>query len=576
MTAAAPRIAVVGAGIAGSFFALELSRLRPDARIRLIDRERGGSGAGIVVQQEFVRKVGELHPGLFALPPGRFRCWDRISMRIGGREIVTKGHGTVGFSRVEFVNRLREMAASRPGIEFVAANVREPPTGYDLIVVAEGARSRLRDSQAASLGTRISYGTTKFLWLSTPTVLPAMFVLKQLGPGQVIVHAYPHTDGESTLVVEADPDVLHAADLLRAPLPWIQKALAELLAADLDGAPVCAQTTEWRSFPTVFNERWSTGELVLIGDAAHTVHFSSGSGATLAIEDGFALARALAEYPTPAQAAEQYAAQRAPVLARAAGDASASQAWFEWLSRQQSELAFQTAFALRTRRDMNTYGWFREHDPDFAESTVWELQQHVGEPKRCNDPVDVPLSIGALRLPSRHVIFDEARGALAPRFRLGVAGTAVFAGAIVIADSRPVMLPVEAASDACVLVCASALHPAIELTRRLQGTGAFGAVGVAVPVSASAAELRAAAAAAEFFAVPYEDGTGRVPRTALAAEVRGMSGRPVMLITAAPLPLDEINTLISAGRVDLVATAPALHRALHSNSEPDSSKGNAT
>lgn len=579
MTAAAPRIAVVGAGIAGAFFALELSRLRPGARISLFDRERGGSGAGIVVQEEFVRKVGAVHPELFALPPGRIRRWDRICMRIGGQEIVTKGHGTVGFSRAEFVNRLREAAASRPGVELRAESVSELPRGYDLVVAAEGAGSRLRDNRTASFGTRVTHGATKFLWLSTPAVLPAMFVLKQLGPGQLIVHAYPHADNESTLVVEADTDVLLAADLLYAPLPWVEKALAELLAADLGGAPVHAQTSEWRSFPTVVNRRWSTGEVVLIGDAAHTVHFSSGSGATLAIEDAMSLARALAECPTPAAAAEQYEAQRAPVLARAAEDAQASQTWFEWLSRQHSELAFQTAFALRTRRDMNTYGWFREHDPHFANSTVRELRSSVGEPPRDEDPIDVPLSMGALRLPNRRVLVDEGRGAPSSRLRLGVVGDeAAYTGTVAIEDPEQglVMLPPDATGDACVLVCAAALHTAMELARRLRATGSFDAVGIAVPAGADRAQLAAAARDADFFAAAYEAGAGRVPRTALAAEARGRGGRPVMLITPAPLSADEINTLIAAGRVDLVASAPALFNALHPAGATVPTEGRAT
>jgi 2-polyprenyl-6-methoxyphenol hydroxylase-like FAD-dependent oxidoreductase len=568
VTSAPLRVAVVGAGVAGAFFAVELHRRLPESRIEILDRGDQAPGAGVVMQQEFVERIERLHPRLFALGDGDFRTWNRITLRVGGDEITTQGHGTFGFSRRALVTRLREVAADRLGRQATVRDVSTRPAGYDLVVAADGAGSRLRAGLSEQFGTRIDSGGTRFLWLSTPARLPALFILKQVKDGQLIVHAYPHATGESTLVVEAHPDVLAAVGLLDAPLAWIERTLAELLADDLGGAPVRAHTPTWRQFPTIVNDRWCHEGLVLIGDAAHTVHFSSGSGTALAIEDGLSLAGALAEERSVEEATRRYAAERQPLLAAAQSDARSSQSWFEEVSRQRGGgSAAQTAFALRTRREMNTFSWFREHDPRFSAEVVRQLARDAPALTPGAEPLDVPLVVGTLELANRYTAIAPFGESGRPEILLGLGSGATAApahrGPIVCADGflpyaqthsapRPSWFAV---GHSCALVYGSDPQETLGLAGVLRGVPGLGAVGIYVPEESWLSALDDHEAAADFYAVPQRPGDGRVLRTSFAARVRGLCARPVLLCTAAPSSPEEINTLIAAGRVDLVAAA---------------------
>jgi 2-polyprenyl-6-methoxyphenol hydroxylase-like FAD-dependent oxidoreductase len=484
-------VAVVGAGPAGAFCALELARLLPDAAIDLYDREDRGPGAGIVLTYEFAQRVRAVYPEALRLPQAGYASWDETITMIDGERIPSGAFGMSGISRQVFHAHVRALAARNPRVRLTRRTVAERPERADLVVLADGAGSELRRERADRFGTSVAAGRTRILWMSTPAVLEPCFLLRELGPGPLVVHAYPHAADESTFIVEADPDTLSAHGLLDRPTAEAEDRLAELFRAELGGAPLTARIAGWQPFRTVVNRRWSDGRAVLVGDAAHTVHFSTGSGTALAIDDALCLARCIAAHNDPLEAAAEYESIRRPVAEQAQAEAAESTAWFEQLCRGARLEGHQTVFALRSRRAANTFSRLRERDPTFVARTVARLAGHPTDA----EPVDVPLTVGPVRLDHRLVELERRDGRCVLR---GADGT------------RAVGLVVDRAPD-----------------RPLPGI--------------------------DFLAVRARPEGGRVTRSALAARIRGEAGLPIALLVDEELPRDEANTLIAAARTDLVA-----------------------
>ncbi|MFD7288559.1 FAD-dependent monooxygenase [Streptomyces sp. NPDC059863] len=547
MTGRPPRrVAVVGAGAAGAFFTLELSRLRPDITIDLYDRDSRGPGAGIVMSTDFMDRVQRVFPHAFALPPTARGSWNRTLTLCGDERIWSGAYGMVGLRRRTFHSHVRALAAELPRVRLIRRTVSSIPRGRDapdVVVLADGAGSRLRRSRPQAFGTTVTAGRTRFLWAAAPVVREPSFILKDLRPGLLIVHSYPHAADESTFIVEADPATLAGHGLDDRPLPEVEKRLAAIFADELRGAPLYAQTSGWQPFRTIVNERWHDGRSVLIGDAAHTVHFSTGSGTTLAIDDALCLAGALAEETRVPAALDTYARTRQPVIAAAQAEARESVEWFETLCRRGRTHGHRTVFALRSRRPMNTFDRLRRRDPEFVAGTVHRL---AGRPTDA-EPRDVPLTIGGLTLEGRVAEADgswEKPGGLILRTADGAVRCPVVDGA---ADPRV-----------------------------LKAAGAR-AVGLLVPVSTpdestagdpAAVAVDAAARGFDFLAVPAQSGTGRIARTRRAEELTFAGDLPVALLSAVDLSADEINTLIAAGRADLVAHVPADPQSTHARHEP--------
>ncbi|MFC8198217.1 FAD-dependent monooxygenase [Streptomyces sp. NPDC057298] len=484
-------VAVVGAGPAGAFCALELARLLPDTAIDLYDRDDRGPGAGIVLSDEFAGRLRTEHPDTLNLPESAYAAWDKTVTVIDGERIESGAFGMSGISRQVFHAQVRELAARTPRIRLVKGTVTDLPHPTDLVVVADGAGSELRRRRAGRFATSVVAGRTRYLWMSTPSVLEPCFLLKNLGPGPLLVHAYPHAADESTFIIEADPDTLSALGLLGLPAPEAERTLAALFSSELRGAPLTARTAGWQPFRTVVNRHWTDGRTVLVGDAAHTVHFSTGSGTALAIDDALCLARCIAAHDDPLQAVAAYESIRRPVAEQAQTEAAESTAWFEQLCRGGRLEGHQTVFALRSRRALNTYSRLRERDPEFVARTVARLAGHPTDA----EPLDVPLTVGRVRLDHRQVKVERSEG------RCVLHGTD---------GTRAVGLLVDRAPDRT--------PPGID-----------------------------------FLAVRARPEGGRVTRCAAAARIRSATALPVALLVEEELPRDEANTLIASARTDLVA-----------------------
>jgi 2-polyprenyl-6-methoxyphenol hydroxylase-like FAD-dependent oxidoreductase len=538
------RVAVVGAGAAGSFFTLELSRLRPDVTIDVYDRDGRPPGAGIVLSWAFADQVKADHPEAFALPDSALATWDRTLTVVGGERVWSGAYGMFGVSRRVLTAHLRRLVRARPNVRFTSRTVTSPPGTHDLIVLADGANSRSRTLAEDRFGTSASLGRTRYLWMSTPIALDPTFVLKPVRDGLLIVHSYPHAERESTFIVEADAETLARHRLAGRPVREIEESLARMFEAELGGAPLRAQTPDWRSFRTIVNERWHDDRMVLIGDAAHTVHFSTGSGTALAIDDALCLARALTERPSTADAVEVYARTRQPVIREAQAEAWESRRWFETLSRRERLEGHRTVFALRSRRAANTYARLGARDPEFVAKAVEKLAGR----RVALEPVDLPLRIGTLTLESRMVDVEEAE----PGVRTLRLPTTAGPRRCLVLGAEEGIEERESPVPDCVLVEEGPSADIGALVRALRTAGAS-AVGLVLSATEEHYRKDPAACGFDFIVAASQAGTGRVERTRLADETRYRSGLPVLLLSAEEMSRDEVNTVILAGRADLYA-----------------------
>ncbi len=303
-----------------------------------------------------------------------FATWDDIDVHYRGDVITSGGHGFAAISRQRLLAILRERCEELGvGIHYrqLPPPLDELRQSYDLVVAADGANSLTRQSRQNVFGPSIDARRARYIWLGTPLVFEAFkFFIAESDCGVVQAHAYPYSDAMSTFIVELEEESwlksgqLDSSESDHAAIAFC----SEIFSDALQGRDLVANNSRWIRFPTVRTRAWRDGNVLLIGDAAHTAHFSIGSGTKLAMEDALALAACLHENPTVDEALAAYETERRPVVESAQRAAQASLEWFENISQYTRQEPLQFAFNLLTRSRRVTYGNLKLRDPEFVES----------------------------------------------------------------------------------------------------------------------------------------------------------------------------------------------------------------
>ncbi len=270
-----------------------------------------------------------------------FAHWDDIEIHFKGQSVTSRGHGFCGIERKRLLTILQERAREL-GVELEfqreAADIA-PFADADLIVAADGINSRIRAAYAEQFQPEIDWRRNKFVWLGTTKLFEAFtFIFVQTEWGWFQVHAYRFNADTSTFIVETREETWRAAGLERADTVATLDFCRRLFAPWLEGKPLMAQKrpmggSDWVNFPRVSNKSWVRDKLVLMGDAAHSAHFSIGSGTKLALEDAIALARAIPRHDTLAAALAAYETERRVEVLRLQSAARNSTEWFENVAR---------------------------------------------------------------------------------------------------------------------------------------------------------------------------------------------------------------------------------------------------
>ncbi|MEO7974252.1 MAG: FAD-dependent monooxygenase, partial [Thermoanaerobaculia bacterium] len=413
------RIVAIGGGPAGLYFGILMKQAFPAAEIEILERNRPDDtfGFGVVFSDETLSFFDDADAESAGRIRSRFRTWKEIETRFRSETIVSTGHGFAAIARAELLSILQQRALDlgctiRFENTFAAG---EPLPEADLVVGCDGVNSQLRDRYAADFEATIELRPNRFSWLGTDFALDAFtFIFEPTEHGLFQVHAYPFSSDRSTWIVECSEATWRRAGLDRASEEETVAFCQRLFAPHLGGHSLLANRSLWRQFPTVRCGRWHRENLVLLGDAAHTAHFSIGSGTKLAMEDAIALVdafRALGTSDVPAALAAYEAARRVDV-AKLQRAAQVSLEWFENAERYQAQEPLPFVFNLMTRSKRITYDNLRARDPELVARLDREFSLRLpgGEAgaataaARAVPPAFTPLQVRSVELANRIVV----------------------------------------------------------------------------------------------------------------------------------------------------------------------------
>ncbi|HVE62374.1 MAG TPA: bifunctional salicylyl-CoA 5-hydroxylase/oxidoreductase [Mycobacteriales bacterium] len=375
------KVACVGGGPGGLFLAILLRKADPATEVVVLERNAVDDtfGFGVVFSQETLDHIQAADTDVFAEIAARFRYWSAIDVFRGDRHARSDGHAFAALSRRTLLellaDRAREVGADvrfRSDVSDVDALCRD----YDVVVASDGVNSVVRSHFADELGPRVDHRRAKYAWFGTTRPFDVFnFIFVDTPHGMFWAHVYPYDETHSTFIVETTPETWQRAGLdesaavPRRPGESDEHAMRfceELFAEHLDGHPLIGNNSRWGQFPIVTNATWHTGNVVLLGDAAHTAHFSVGSGTKLALEDAIALADALGRGHELETALKEYEAARRPEVASLQRSSQTSLEWFEGVGRYRDTAFEQFTFQLLTRSQRVTYDNLKLRDPDFV------------------------------------------------------------------------------------------------------------------------------------------------------------------------------------------------------------------
>jgi anthraniloyl-CoA monooxygenase len=417
---AAMRIAVLGGGPGGLYFASLAKQLDPRNEVEVWERNAADDtfGFGVVFSDETLTGIEGADLSIFDSMEQEFARWDDIDVHYRGQVLTSGGHAFAAMGRKRLLQILQARCADL-GITVRYRTLAPDPdslrTEYDLVVASDGANSATRLRYAETFRPTVEVRACKYMWLGTDKVFDAFkFYVRETPHGVMQIHGYPYSATGSTFIIEMNEAVWRRAgfdsfaDRTFEPGESDEKSaalVAELFADVLDGHQVLTNNSKWISFATVRNERWRHENVVLLGDAAHTAHFSIGSGTKLAMEDALALAACLHEQPDVDTALSAYEAERRPVVLSTQRAAQASLEWFENLGQYCHQEPRQFAFNIMTRSRRVTYDNLRLRDGEFvAEVDQWfaeaeQLRGH-GAGEVC-PPMFQPFRLGGMELANR-------------------------------------------------------------------------------------------------------------------------------------------------------------------------------
>jgi anthraniloyl-CoA monooxygenase len=411
------RIAVAGGGPAGLYFALLMKRDWPSLDITVIERNRADDtfGFGVVFSDQTLDTFQAADQPSYEAIRSNFAYWDDIEIHFKGTTHRIGGNGFCGCSRRTLLTLLQDRAR-KLGVSLVFQQEADDPAtlsrDYDLVVASDGINSRIRETFKDHFAPETDLRPNRFVWMGSTKPLDAFtFHFRELPEGIVIIHAYQYEPGRSTWIFETDPETYEKLGFDRMSEAESAAFLEETFAEELGGHKLITNRSLWRQFPMIRCRRWVKDNIVLMGDAKSTAHFSIGSGTKLAMEDAIHLHRSFHVRGLDVAAAlEHYETTRREEVEKTQHAADVSLVWFEHVDRFWDFPATRFAFGLMTRSKAITYDNLALRAPAFVAEADRLLAEELGaEARLLKDgrpaaPMFQPFRLRDLRLENRVVL----------------------------------------------------------------------------------------------------------------------------------------------------------------------------
>jgi 2-polyprenyl-6-methoxyphenol hydroxylase-like FAD-dependent oxidoreductase len=364
------RIAVIGGGPGGLYFAYLWKRRHPDDVIELFEQNPEGAtwGFGVVFSDQALEFLRADDPETVDAIAPRMESWRNITLNLRGESVEIDGVGFSSIGRLELLTLLQARVGSvgvTPRYETQIDSI-DRFAGYDLVVAADGLNSIVRRSLEKEFGASVSHSTNKFAWYGTTktfATLSQTFVTAECGTFNA--HHYRYSPHMSTFLVECDAATWNAYGFEHKSIEESQAICEKIFSDTLGGHKLISNKSVWRNFPWIWNERWSHRNMVLIGDALHTAHFSIGSGTRLAIEDAIALTKALETEADVPGALARYERERKPIVKKLVTAARTSADWYEHFPDHMKLSLMDFTYSYITRSGRIDNARLRAMSPQF-------------------------------------------------------------------------------------------------------------------------------------------------------------------------------------------------------------------
>ncbi|MCV2894753.1 bifunctional salicylyl-CoA 5-hydroxylase/oxidoreductase [Lentibacter sp. XHP0401] len=418
------RVACLGGGPAGLYFAISMKLRDPSHEVVLFERNKADDtfGWGVVLSDDALANMQENDPQSANAIRDNFAYWDDIAVVHDGVRTVSGGHGFAGIGRKKMLlllqDRARELGVDLR-FESVVGPVEDYKDEFDIVVACDGINSSVRTAWAEHFKPDVDVRECKFIWLGTHQKFDDAFtfIFEKTEHGWVWVHAYQFDDDTATVIVECQQDTWDKIGFESMSKAEIIAKCEEIFADHLGGHKLMSNADHLRgsavfmNFPRVLCEKWHHENVVLLGDASATAHFSIGSGSRLAFDSAIALAQLLHEEPNMERAFERYQSERRLEVLKLQSAARNSLEWFEQVERYLGMDPVQFNYSLLTRSQRISHENLRLRDPDWLASAEKWFQQHAGAPKEApvRAPMFAPFALRDMKLANRVVVSPMAQ-----------------------------------------------------------------------------------------------------------------------------------------------------------------------